>query len=389
MDTPDRETLASLGRRVGWPSVSIYLPTHRAGNGKAQDPVRLRNLLGSVTEQLQSKGMRPTDSEVLLGRAYELLEDPTFWRDTGDGLAVFVAPGETTVLKLDTVLPEFALANDRFVIRHLLPSIRSQERFWLLALSKNELKLFEGDHAGMSQVPLRATPASFKEAMRFEDADHAFRFRTESGSLPQVGKRGSVFYGMGGLSDAEKDQVWRYVGMVERGVREATHESRAPLLLAGVEYIVSAYRAQNTYPNLVETTLFGNADEIPRSRLHAQALELLRPHFEAKRTADLAELESRSGSPVVSDDLREIVPAAHEGRVRVLFISASENDWGAYDPESGEVRVAHERGPSDWDLADLAATETILHGGDVHVLQPAEAQEPRPAIEPPVAILRY
>ena len=387
MEMPDRDALASLGRRVGWPSISIYTPTHRAGQEKQQDPVRYKNLVGSVSEQLKSGGLKSTDAEAILREAYALLADEAFWRETGTGLAVFIDPDQTHAFRVDADLPELAIVNDRFVLRHLLPSMHAQEHFWLLALSKNARKLYSGDHLGLKEVPLVDTPLDFKDAMRFEDADHSFRFRSETGNSPQGG---SVFYGMGGLPDAEKEQVWRYAHMVERGVRNALRDSRDPLLLAGVEYVVSAYRAQNCYPHLVETAMLGNADETTISRLHADALELLQPALEAKRGADIADLESRAGSPVVSDDLREIVPAAHDGRVRVLFLSRSDSTWGEYDPDEHRVlSMRPERSPGDQDLADLAAVETILHGGEVHVLPTAELLLERSGVEPPAAIMRY
>lgn len=386
MNMPDRENLATLGQRAGWPSISIYMPTHRAGQEKEQDRVRFRNLLTDASTQLRSKDVRQSEVDVLLFEAHRLLEDPTFWRDTGSGLALFIAPGETHLFTVDTELPEFVHVNDRFVLRHLLPSVHSQERFWLLALSKNERRLYSGDHLGLTEVKLNDVPADFKDAMHFEDADHAFRFRNESGSSPQGG---ALFYGMGGLPDAEKEQVWRYVHMVERGTRAALRDGTEPLLLAGVEYVISAYRAQNTYPHLAEQAIFGNPDEVPVSQLHARALEALRPDFESKRGVDMAELEMRAGSSVVSSDLREILPAAHDGRVRVLFLSETGSSWGDYDAAERRVRIGAARGPGDRDLTDLAAVETILHGGEVHVVPEPEVLLERSGVEPPVAIMRY
>lgn len=387
MDMPDRDTLQSLGRREGWPSISIYMPTHRAGQDKQQDRVRFRGLLTSVSDQLKSVGTRTPDVEAILGDAHGLLEDEAFWRETGAGLAVFISDEQTNAFRVDTDLPELAIANDRFVLRHLLPSMHAQDHFWLLALSKNARKLFSGDHLGLKEVALRDTPTDFKDAMRFEDADHSFRFRSESGGSPQGG---SVFYGMGGLPDAEKEQVWRYVHMVERGATDAMRDSQDPLLVAGVEYIVSAYRAQNCYQHLADTALLGNPDELSLSRLHAEALKALQPSLESKQNAAIADLESRAGSAVVSDDLREIVPAAHDGRVRVLFLTQSESTWGKYDAtERRVVSMRPQRTPGDQDLADLAAIETILHGGDVHVLPTAQLLLEHSGVEPPAAIMRY
>jgi hypothetical protein len=48
------------------PAVSIFLPTHRAGQEIQQDPIRLKNLLKQAESQLISEGSRP-------GRSIQIL----------------------------------------------------------------------------------------------------------------------------------------------------------------------------------------------------------------------------------------------------------------------------------------------------------------------------
>ena len=91
MDTIDRAMLMRLADRRGWPSVSLYLPTHRTGAEKDQDPIRLRNLIKSARDELLLGGSREPETQALLAEASRLLDDATFWRQAGDGLAVFEA----------------------------------------------------------------------------------------------------------------------------------------------------------------------------------------------------------------------------------------------------------------------------------------------------------
>jgi hypothetical protein len=53
------------------------------------------------------------------------------------------------------------------------------------------------------------------------------------------------------------------------------------------------------------------------------------------------------------------------------------------------VHIADEPQASDWDLTDLAAVETVLHGGNVHVMTAEEMAEAALPAEAPVALFRY
>jgi hypothetical protein len=192
-----------------------------------------------------------------------------------------------------------------------------------------------------------------------------------------------VFHGHGGTPDVEKEQLGRYLRLVDAGVMNATRGSAAPLLVAGVESVVTAYREVTSYPRIATPFLAGNPDELSPERIHAEARELLEPYFAARREADLADLESHNGTGTVATELTEIVPAAHEGRVRALFVTKNRDVWGDYDASAGSVLVHPQRESGDRDLTELAVAETLLHGGDVYVV------EDEAPVSAPAALLRY
>ena len=67
METLDRDALVSLSAHSGWPSISLYLPTHRSGSEKEQDPIRFKNLLRSACDRLVAEGMRQPDADAFCG----------------------------------------------------------------------------------------------------------------------------------------------------------------------------------------------------------------------------------------------------------------------------------------------------------------------------------
>lgn len=382
--TLDRDTLVGLSRHIGWPAITIVMPTHRSGPEVQQDPIRFKNLIKTAAEEV-SRHMRQPEVERLLSQANALLGDSAFWRESEDGLAVFISDGSFTALRVGVALPEFVSVGERFAIRPLLPALGTRERYFLLALSKKRVRLLEGDADGVRELDMTGVPESLADALRYDDFERQVQFhsRTPAGAAGR-GRRAAVFHGHGGIPDVEKENIARFFRAIDRGIHDLVRDDDAPLLLAGVDYLVPIYREVNSYAHLVDVALGGNPDEMTPAELHAAARELLRPYFLAGYDRDLATLHEALGTSASSEDLAEIVAAAHEGRVRVLFVSQGATGWGSFDPAAERVDVHDEPRPGDWDLADLAAAQTLLHGGVVHAVS-GELAQPSPA----AALFRY
>lgn len=62
MSILSREELISVIAEVQSPTVSMFLPTHRAGPEAQQNPIRLENLLKQAERQLIDEGRRPVEA---------------------------------------------------------------------------------------------------------------------------------------------------------------------------------------------------------------------------------------------------------------------------------------------------------------------------------------
>lgn len=382
MDSLDRDTLSTLAQYQGWPSVTINMPTHRAGADKEQDRIRFKNLLRSAEEQIRAHDVRSADVDSVMRPARELLDDAAFWRDTGDGLALFFSADGIHTYKLDRVLPEDVVVSERFVIRPVLPALAKDTGFFVLTLSKNRVRLLEGTSDGLAELELGSVPESLAEALKYDDYERNVQFhtRTPASAAGRGGRRTAVFHGHGGVPDTEKSNLERYFKSIDRGIQDLMRDTAAPLLLAGVDYLTAMYRDLNSYAHLVDETLSGNPDETPLHELHARSREMLEPFFRGQVDREVAAFETLAGTAGASSDLAQIVAAASEGRVRVLLLDQEATAWGRYDPSSGSVDVSPDPRPGDWDLADLAAAETLLHGGTVHSVDPDDAPAQAAAI---------
>jgi ribosomal protein L35 len=114
VDVLTRDELRTLVSRSAGPSVSIYMPAHRAGRAIRQDPIRLKNLLEEAEERLVAGGLRAPEARGLLGPGRKLLDDGMFWQYQSDGLAIFLSAETFRFYRLPFDFEELVVVADRF-----------------------------------------------------------------------------------------------------------------------------------------------------------------------------------------------------------------------------------------------------------------------------------
>ena len=356
--------------------VSIFLPTHRAGAQTQQDPIRLKNLLREAEEQLLAEGLRAPEADELLTPARELLDDSVFWRNQSNGLAVFLSPGVLRYYRLPLNFESLVVVADRYHLKPLLPFLTDDGQFYVLALSQNEVRLLQGTRHSVSEVELVDVPKSLADTLRYDDQETQLQFHTGT-----AGGRAAVFHGH--EPGDSKDNILRYFRQIDRGVRELLKRSQAPLVLAGVDYLLPIYREVNSYPHMIDEGVTGNPEGLRPEELHERAWEAVRPRFSETRQKAAARYRQLAGTGQTSKDIREIAAAAYYGRIETLFAASGTQRWGVFDPDTGQVDL-YQR-PEGEDLLEFAAIQTVLHQGTVYVTSPENMPENAEA----VSIFRY
>ena len=372
MDLLTKRELETLIDEPAGPCASIFLPTHRAWPETRQDPIRLKNLLAEAREGLiETKGVRTTEADEMLEPARGLLEDEPFWRHQADGLALFLSSGSFRRYRLPLPFEELAVVADRYHLKPLLPLLTGDGRFYVLALSQNEVRLLGASRYGVDEVELGDdVPESLADALKFDDPEKELQFHTGAGA---GGGRVAVFHGHGAQDDP-KDDILRYFRKIDLGLGEILRgQERAPLVVAAVDYLVPIFREANTYPGLAEGSVTGNPEESSAEELHERAWEVVEPRFSQARREAAARYAELAGTGRTSTDVREIVPAAYYGRAETMFAARGVRRWGAFDPATGEATLHDEPKAGDGDLLDFAAIQTVLGGGTAYLVEPGEA----------------
>lgn len=371
---------------AGW-CISLYMPTHRVGREVQQDPIRLKNLLARVQSQVGAYGLRLPQIKSLLAPAERLLDDAQFWQNQSDGLAVFLSKDNTLIRRLPVRFDELSVIANHFHIKPLLPLLHNHGRFYVLALSKEEIRLFQGDRNALDAVDLGNLPTNMAEVLWMDDPEKHVEFHTSSSSPGRGGLRRAAFHGHGGKSSAEKTNLARYFRRIDKSLQDLLEERNLPMVLAGVDYLLPIYHEVSTYPGLLVEGLEGNPEMQGSEDLHQAAWELVAPVFKQDRKEAMERFKQLygQGDGLAATDLSKVVKAALHGQVEVLFVRVEAQRWGQFDPRQGEVVLDDEPSPQNRDLLDLAAVQTYMHAGEVYALP----DEGLPEDVDLAAVLRY
>jgi thiamine biosynthesis lipoprotein ApbE len=66
---------------------------------------------------------------------------------------------------------------------------------------------------------------------------------------------------------------------------------------------------------------------------------------------------------LATDDVKQVLLAAYDGRVSTVFVATGVHQWGQFDPQHWRIRVYKRKRPGAEDLLDLVAASTLTKGG--------------------------
>lgn len=385
MENLTLDQLNELAQETASPSISMFLPTHRVGQDTQQDPIRFNNLIRGAEKQLRSSGMGPREVSKLLMPAEALLSDPYFWMHQYEGLAVFMTSEDFHSYRLPFRVEELLIVARSYYIKPVLPLFTNNGHYYILAISQDEVRLFEGTRHSVGLIDLPdGTPRSLEEALQLDDLQKQFQFRT---GTSQGGMEGSLFHGQGPGDEEQKVWIGKYLNLVDVGLKEIFRQQQAPLILAGVDYLLPIYRRVSEYANIMQEGIAGSPEHLRPEELQEKAWPIVEAYFLLEMEKIVEKYQQLTDTDKATDDIEQIVAAAFYGRVDKLILSVDAQVWGIFNPDTGKVTF-DSQGKSNQDnleLIDLAAMKTLQNGGTVYALD----QEEMPTDLPVAAVFRY
>ena len=356
--------LTSIG-----PCLTVYMPL---GGGK-QDQLTFKELLRDVEVESEKFGDAGRELFKSLPAVGDLVSDqPEHPSGLDRTLVLFKSPERFQVSVVDGKLPARTVLGPHFYIRPLLSELTLPQSFYILALSQKDTRLLHCSMHDSREMPFSGqTKTSFDTWMNQVKPDHL-------SASTSTGVQGSAD------QDSRNEYLAHYFKQIDHGINELLRGRTEPLVLCGVEYELPIYRKVNSYPHLIAEDVRGAANGLKAGEMHTRAIEAIKRWHEQKIDVALVDWNHRVGGGA-SNRLKEVVTAAHDGRILTLLISDTQERTGSFDESTNQVKGRETGGAGDEDLVNDSAVQTILHGGNVLVAP----HHKMPNGSPLAAIFRY
>jgi hypothetical protein len=365
MDNLNNKHLEELLNEHEKPCLSVYQPTHRHRPEKQQNPIRFRNLMNELEKALHKKF--PTQQiQPLMEPFHALTSNTQFWNYTLDGLAVFGAPGFFRFYRFQRPVPELVVAADTFHTKPLLRILQSADRYQILALSRDKVRLFEGNRDVLDEVgTVEGVPRTLTEALGEELTEPHLtvsQYGDGTGSAP-------MYHGHGGAPDQIGIDTERFFRVVDRAVLEhVSNPSGLPLMLAALAEYHGKFHQISRNPFLMTQGIEKNPDAFSLDELRKHAWQVVLPQYLARLDQLIEQFNEAKSKDLGSEELDQVAEAAAGSRVGTLLIEAERRVNGRLDTLTGEIQVDNLANAETNDLLDDLAQLVLKKGGNVIVV---------------------
>lgn len=352
------------------PCLSLYQPTHRRHPENQQDSIRFRNLVKELEASLRQK-YSTAETRLLLKPFDALADDAEFWDHTLDGLAVLGGAGIFRALRLPQSVAELVVVADSFHTKPLRRYLQSVERYHVLGLNLDSIRLFEGNRYALDEVALvPEVPRTITAALGAELTE-PHEIVASYGGVGEASNR--MHHSHGGKADEADIDAERFFRAVDRAVlAHYSKPSGLPLILAALPEHHHLFHDVSQNPLLVRDGISFSPDSLPVDELRALAWQAVEPGYQARLLSLREEFKQACSNGVGSDDLAQVAEASASGRVATLLIDADRQIPGRLDSTTGRVELVNLSDPHIDDLLDDLGELVAKKGGTVLVIPTAE-----------------
>ena len=341
-------------------SVTLYIPTHRAGEKthNGHDALVLKDALKDARQQLEGRGVDGKAIEKTLEPVRSLVDDTNLWRHQSDALAIFASDGEveTFSLPIPMTAPE-VYVEDAYRLSVAARMLAPGARWYVFAVTQNDNRFFECTRSTATSIFIEdLVPEDMEEVLEIYDGAETLQHHgAAEGS-------GAIFHGQGSNEDRRDERLGIYFRRIGNGITDLIAGQEEPLVLACDAQHSSELSASIDYPHLVEEAVTTHPDVLDPVALQRESWRIVQPLFD-KTTDELQDkFASANGGGTIANGLSDVVRAAAMGQVAALYVAETAGDRsGRYDESTGQVKFD----TSGNSLLEQAIRYTVSRGGKV------------------------
>jgi hypothetical protein len=337
--------------------VSIYMPIMRGEFVGLQNPTRIKNLLTAAEASLVVRGLRASVARDLAQAILAQTEEPGFWEDGSQGLAVFASETDAQFWRLPQTVPERWVVGRHYNITPLLP-LEADGSFIILELTRHDCRALRGQRFSLEELESPGLPV----AARRSASEHQ-RHVSVHGAGRHGAQLQTVITGQGEPPERSRHEIEAHFRAVDAAMVKFLADSHEPMVIAALASLASIYRQVNTYEHLEPGLIEGNPGARRDHELHRLAWEIVASRASSRERRVLESCLRLTLQDPTAFTLPKILVAAHQGRVATLLVMADAVCWGTFDPATEQFRLTNQHAPGAEDLLNLAAIETMRYGG--------------------------
>lgn len=366
-----KATLDSLIKHRGGICLSIYLPLESAPAGE-QNGTRLRQLLDKARSALEANGMESDTIDELVAPLSDLAENPDRLLSEAKTIGFFLDGQTVRSIDLPFDLKSICHVGDRFLIKPLVKFSQENPNFTVLCVNRGEVRVFKGSRCQIEKVLIADMPEKIEDITKIDDPEKSLQHHT-SNTVSAEGAPGGAgaahIHGQGLPSDLERNQLERFLREVGKALDAHLSSDHNPLLIFGLEQNIGVLHSLHTFENRTVLVKQHDPQEWDQNTIRNEAWELLKSECDEAITEKWNLLDAARNKGDIIDNVAEAALAACMGQLNLAAIPINKEVYGICDLDAGQVKILKEGSPScAHDLIDLIASETILHGGEVIVL---------------------
>lgn len=270
-----------------------------------------------------------------LKELYEV-EIGTLVSSKNSSLAFFHSEEFTGFVEFPKTIYDNYFISKSFHLKPIFTWLQKEFDFYLLSLSKKQIKLFKGSVLGLELEKEWENQDQDKTSKSIENWENFFR-KTEN----------------------ELDKIFS--------------KNRTPVILAGLKEQVAFYKKINRDKDLVMMSIPGSINGKTTVELKAEAIKILNDIFEMNKKNIIQNYHDKSAIQMATDEITLVTQNAIKGKIKVLAIAEDRNLWGRINMFEGKVNLSRE-GASQFndDLLDDLAEVVLSRGGRVLSLKQVE-----------------
>jgi len=373
-----QSALSELLKQQGHTFLSLYMPMERTFPGREQNPIRYRNLLRQLREQLDlaSGAAAPHN---LLEPFEALLGDDRLWNSPRSGLAIVGSDNLFQVFSLHQPVTEQVRVDRQPYLKPLLRISQSAGAFQVLCVTRDAVRLCEGDQDVLHEVELHpAVPRSLEQALGSELTEKNQSGHPDGFSRAAEKTGGMTMHesGGGGKQDEIDIDRERYFRAIDKAIAE--HHSRRsglPLILAALPRNQAAFRAISHNAQLLDEGVAMDPSLIDAAALRQHCGEIMSKRYNAWLDKVLERYGTAQGKQLACENVAQIGEAVYAGRVSVLLVESGRNLPGVVNQQSGAVDLYETDGDdkaagTGADVLDQLIPKAVQNGAEVVVVPP-------------------